>query len=130
MCQLNNELHNTGDKEMTVYKLLEGVPGGGQWRCPYIPCLLIEGKQYDAGKRDIHYTKHRRLVGKGFYHCFETFEEAKRYKETSFIGSLCWIVKCTVPKNTAYYKGECSVHKEEQFTTLAVRSIIVNEKVV
>ena len=127
MCQYNNVLKNTGDQEMTVFKLLVPSPNSAsEWITPCIGTRLVEGKQYDGGKLDIRYAKKPKSIGKGYFHCYATYMGALRGRRATFFGPICLVVKCIVPKNTAYYEG---TYDSWENKTLAVRSIILDKVV-
>lgn len=127
MCQTNNILKNTGEHEMTVFKLLEPSPDStSEWITPYTSTRLVEGKQYDGGKLDIKYAKKPKSIGKGYFHCYATYMDASYARSRTFSAAMCLIVKCIVPKNTAYYEGIFSSWEDK---TLAVRSIILDKVV-
>jgi len=128
MCQHNNTLKNTGDHEMVVFKLLVPGKSATRWITPYTRTQLVEGKQYDGGKLDIKYAKKRKSIGKGYFHCFETYMDAVRARRNAISGAICLIVKCIVPKNTAYYEGTYNYDVRDS-KTLAVRSIILDRVV-
>lgn len=128
MCQHYNTLKNTGDHEMVAFKLL--VPGKSvtKWITPYTRTRLVEGKQYDGGKLDIKYAKKRKSIGKGYFHCYATYMDALRARRSAVNGAIFLIVKCIVPKNTAYYEGTY-YYDGYDAKTLAVRSIILDRVV-
>ena len=111
---------------MMVFKLLVHGNSLTEWITPYTETRLIQGKQYNGGKLDIKYAKKPKSIGKGYFHCYATYMDALDARRRTFIGPICFVVKCIIPKNTAYYEGTFDASKEK---TLAVRSIILDKVV-